>query len=240
MRKSTSLVGVLGSLVGLGVLILPTTSFAATRITTQTNTVSLGIESYLALEQTAGVQGEGVTYDRTTHTYSATLEPGSTPKTSFGTSTFHVICNYINETSDSCHRGWKVTAKSGTDAPIGSTRYATMTAASNNNPAVIYSKSGTLSSTESNWQMSVAGVAKSGTTSPSPAVGYSSLTAIPPLNDSATVVSGNTFQTINTVPNTYIGDQEFTVTYGVSAGPATPADTYTGTITYTLSINTAP
>ncbi|MBQ1528453.1 hypothetical protein IIZ77_02275 [Candidatus Saccharibacteria bacterium] len=53
------------------------------------------------------------------------------------------------------------------------------------------------------------------------------------------VATGNTF-THNTAGNvttySYNGYQEFDVTYGFSAGHAT-ADTYTGTITYTLAIN---
>ena len=254
MRISTKLVAILGSLVGLSAAVLPSSSFASTSVVSHTNAVTLDVNNVLALALVSGVAGDNdVTYSN--GTYSATLDAGST-KSSFGTSTFRVTCNYIGSGSNSCSTyGWKVNAASNNKAQIGGVDYATMEPTNpSTNPAKIYTKSGTLSSSESNWQMRVAGSAKSvtingnsySTTPPTYAPGYNVLNLVPPgsIDDGevvggATVVSGNTFQTINSVANTYIGDQEFTVTYGVSTGGATPADTYTGTITYTLSLNAA-
>ena len=244
MRKSTVLVGVLGVLVGLGVLVLPATSFASTMVTTQTNTVTLGIDDILALTLVNGVGGTDVTYSN--GTYTGTLDAGSV-KASFGTSTFRVTCNYIGSGSNSCSTyGWKVQAASGNEGTVNGVKYATMEPAdATANPAKIYSKAASLSASESNWMMSTTGVAKNimingdsyPTTAPAAQNSFGSLKNVPPKTTPATVISGNTFQTINSVANTFIGDQEFTATYGVSAGASTPADTYTGTITYTLSIN---
>ena len=243
MRKSTKLVLVLGVLVGLSAAVLPSSSFASTTVTTQTNNVSLTLDKVLALTVVGGTSpSSNATYNNGTGTYTGTLDAAATDAR-FGETTFRVTCNYLTgaDANDACPNGWTATAEAANKATISGTDYATMEPSNNSNPAKIYSKETTLSSSHATWLMKVAGVSNAlnrGTTA-TYATNYNNLYLVPAKDHPTAVATGNTFQTVNSVGNTYVGEQDFKVTYGISTGGATPADTYTGEITYTLSINPA-
>ena len=243
MRKSTKLVLALGSLVGLSAAILPSATFASTTVTTVGNTVTLALDGILALTVVDMTSpSSNASANMGTGTYTGTLDYASTDS-QFDQTTFRVTCNYLTgaNANDACSNGWTVTAEAANKATISGTDYATMEPSNNSNPAKIYSKETTLSSSHATWLMKVAGVSNAlnrGTTA-TYATNYNNLYLVPAKEHPTAVATGNTFQTVNSVGNTYVGEQDFKVTYGISTGGATPADTYTGEITYTLSINPA-
>ncbi|MBQ8996435.1 hypothetical protein IJ095_00170 [Candidatus Saccharibacteria bacterium] len=204
----------------------------------------------------------GLNYDSTNNVYSGTFNVMDSTE-NFGTTTYEVLCNYRSATYSSniyydsddngtydtvweddgtpvspanadCSAGWYVTADSTYDNGNG---VAVMQQTlpqyyiSSTTPA-----GGTMASDTANWAMKVAGVSKtvSGSTyAPAYASGYNTFHAVPA--SAATVVSGNTFRTVSSVANTYIGTESFAVTYGFNAGMAV-AGTYTGEVVYTLYI----
>ncbi len=253
MLKSSRLVLITGSLIGLAVTMLPQTSRAVTIVQDEAN-VSATIDGILSLTATAHntVGTADSTYTSSNNTYSATFNAASY-STNFANTTYQVTCNYLSSstiedvsgnTPSSCTNGWRVTA---TASDYNATSHeAQMVPANGSNAARIKSiKANALDGTNSNWLIKVTGTTRDGVT-PTPytngsTINFANFEAIPlSTADNKSVVTGNTFNCSGS-PTVceYNGYQEFVVTYGFSAGAATPADTYTGTITYTLSVNAA-
>lgn len=247
MVKSSRLVLGFGILLGLSAAILPHCSFAATRITSSTENVTATINGYIAFSATDHKENTGVTvYDEQTNTYSGTFSLMDST-TNFGTTTYEVICNYLSDPnsdpnerlSGNCSNGWTVSAESSTATDNAATMvpsdqsitYRIKSTSPSTNP---------LNGTKANWLMKVIGVSKTVDTSTftpsSTSYGYDDFNIIPAKNNSATVVTGNTFRTINS-STTYIGSESFRVQYGFTAGMDAVAGTYTGTVTYTLHLN---
>ena len=261
MLKSSRLVAITGCLLGLSVTLLPLGTHAVT-ITQEEVNVSATINGYLSLVAVSHTDTTGIsTYDDQTNTYSGTFNVGDHTD-AFGTTRYQVSCNFLTHdvtdehdnttTVRGCENGWNVTAEA--DNYNATTDEAEMIPSLGTNAYRIKSiKANGLTGANSNWLMKVAGVTRTfngNTTTPTPQsytdtthniarnYGDANFEAIPYYNASrADIVHGNTFTGSGT-PTTYSynGYQEFDVTYGFSAGHAT-ADTYTGTITYTLSIN---
>lgn len=249
MLKSTRLVLISGTLLGLSVAFLPQVSRATTFVQS-VDTVSATIDGYLAFDAVSHTPTTGVsTYAN--NAYTGTFQAGGHTE-AFGTTKYRVTCNFLSDNdftatigTNTCQHGWSVTAVASTND--GS--YATMTPANNQNAYRIKSdKSKGLSGSDSNWLMKVTGISREfngNTTSPSAYrsgnINYGVFESIP-FNSvtEQTVVTGNTF-TYDDQEDTYSynGYQEFNVTYGFAAGMAT-ADTYTGEITYTLHLNPNP
>lgn len=270
MLKSSKLVLALALLLGGSCAVLPSRSFAATRIESVDAQVSATVTGYIAFSATAHTPGSSTTYDSTNNKYVGTFRPGDNTS-NFGTTTFQVYCNYRTtaygvstpdyEDSDSdgdtdelitttayngtdCGNGWSVSAAS-TTAASGA---ATMVGA-NHGYAIKSTPLATnpLTGATSNWVMQVAGVSKtvSGSTfAPAPANytsgsgNYGSLSPVPAYGDAKTVITGATFRNISSTM-TYIGPEEFTATYGFVAGLDAIADTYNGSVVYTLHVNAA-
>ena len=250
MIKSARLVAVSGLLLFGSVALLPCLSFAATTIVQTTENVSATVNGYLALSATAHVPdtSTGVTYDSTTNTYIGTFSlMGSTDR--FGITTYEVTCNYMSDPasvySGDCSNGWTVSAEaSNNDTASGA---AAMVPSDVSNTYRIKSTSpavNPLSGTTANWLMKITGVGKtvggSTFTPNSSTYSYNNFNVIPPKNNSATVVEGNTFRTVSGVNNTYIGTESFQAQYGFTAGMDAVAGTYTGTVTYTLHVKPTP
>ena len=250
MLKSSRLVAIIGILLGLSVTLLPLGSHATTATQT-TVAVSATIDGYLAFTATAHAAGTDVSYED--NKYSATMGSNSYNAT-FGTTTYEVVCNYLSstdyedengDTPSSCSNGWKVTAV----ASNYSGTYATMEPTNASNGFKIQSnKANGLTGTAANWLMKVDPISKTidgNNYAPSAytatGIDFSDWESIPYTNSSNKVVAtGNTFDYDDAEDvYTYLGEQEFKVIYGVSTGSTTPADTYTGTITYTLTVNAA-
>lgn len=253
MLKSSRLVAITGCLLGLSVTLLPLGTHAVT-ITQSVDTVSATIDGYisfLAVDHTATTGTS--TYDSTNNKYVGTFNVGDHTE-AFGTTRYQVSCNFLSDgdfNPNTCQYGWKVTA---TSTYYNATTYeAEMRGNLQANSYTIKSiKDNGLTGTNSNWLMKVTGVSRTfngNTTAPSGASYTDSINniarnynnqfeAIPYSNATdKRVAEGNTFTyNSNTSTYSYNGYQEFDVTYGFSAGHAT-ADTYTGIITYTLSIN---
>ena len=258
MLKSSKLVLGLGVLLGLSVAVLPTRSFAAVTVKQSTPSVTAtiaGLIGFSAINHTP--KTNVTTYNSTTNTYSGTFNIMDHTD-EFGITTYEVMCNYRSGTpydyydenfpdnpvsmsyyaNTDCANGWEVKAISSTKS---ANNYATMVGATTS--AVIESTSPTsnpLTGSTPNWVMKVNGISKtvgSQTFSTSAASTFGSFSAIPAVTATA-VAEGNTFRTVNSVANTYIGVETFEVQYGFNAGFST-ADTYTGTITYTLHVKAA-
>ncbi len=252
MLKSSRLVAITGCLLGLSVTLLPLGTHAVT-ITQSVDTVSATIDGYisfLAVDHTATAGTS--TYDSTNNKYVGTFNVGDHTE-AFGTTRYQVSCNFLADndfTPNTCQHGWNVTA---TSTYYNATTYeAEMRPTLAANSYTIKSiKSNGLTGANSNWLMKVAGVSRTfngNTTAPAGANYTDSINniarnynnqfeAIPYSNATdKRVATGNTFTDNGDSTYSYNGYQEFDVTYGFSAGHAT-ADTYTGIITYTLSIN---
>lgn len=265
MLKSSKIVLCLGLLLGGSVAVLPTKTRATRVIDTAGAEVSLTLARVLALEMIGdGVPGTSVggaatTWNSTDNSYSASFNVSdhSDATHPFGTTHYNVICNYLaaaapaSETSeeraarlaDDCSHGWQVSVS----PAAASGGYAAMTPENGSNAARIKSNSANgLSGSKSNWLLKIAGVAKttdaSGATvasyAPTPETAFNNQFGTIPAT-SGTVVTGNTFASAGAGTFNYLGDQQFDAIYGVSAGYDVPADTYTGTLTYTLSIRAA-
>lgn len=254
MLKSTRLVLTFGTLLGLSVAFLPQASRAVT-VTQSVDRVSATIDGYLAFDAISHTPTTNVsTYNNQTNTYAGTFNVGDHTN-AFGTTRYRVTCNYLADndfTTNTCQYGWKVTATS--TYYNATTHEAEMRGANGANAYTIKSiKASALDGTNSNWLMKITGDTRTymdgsadhpagatyAATANTPARDYTGFEAVPYDNgDSKVVVTGNTFTPSTSTPTTYTykGYQEFDVTYGFSAGHAT-ADTYTGIITYTLSIN---
>ena len=262
MLKSSKIVLCLGLVIGGAVTVLPTQTRATRTVDEAEAEVSLTLSRVLALEMIGdGVPGTSTggaatTWSSVDNSYSASFEASdhSDATHPFGTTHYNVICNYLaaaapaSETSeeratrlaDDCSHGWQVSV-----APsAASGGYAAMTPANGSNAARIKSNSTNgLSGTKANWLLKIAGVAKTtdaaGNTvasySPTPESAFSNQFGTIPAS-SGVVVTGNTFASSGGSSYTYLGDQQFDAIYGVSAGFDVPADTYTGILTYTLSI----
>ncbi|MBR3204194.1 hypothetical protein IKF81_00740 [Candidatus Saccharibacteria bacterium] len=248
MTKSARLVIILGVLLGGSVSILPNqTSNATTSITSVTDNVEATVNGYLAFTAINHTPGTGTTYTDATNTYSATYSLMDSTE-NFGVTTYQVTCNYISDPnpdvserlSGNCSNGWEVNAES----VSASDGYAAMVPSDNTNPFRIKSTSpatNPLSGTTANWVMKINGVSKTvgtQTFSSSAATGYNVFHLIPATNNSQKVAEGNTFRTVNSVANTYIGTETFEAQYGFTAGMDAVADSYTGSVTYTLHIKT--
>lgn len=254
MLKSSRLVAITGCLLGLSVTLLPLGTHAVT-ITQQEVNVSATIDGYISFLAVAHTPTTDVsTYDDTTNTYAGTFNVGDHTE-AFGTTRYQVSCNFLADndfTPNICQNGWTVTAAA---ASYAATNEAQMVPANNANSYRIKSITANgLTGAESNWLMKVAGVTRTfnGNTSAPAGASYTDsvnninrnynnhFEAIPYSNaTNKAVATGNTFTPSSSQGATtysYNGYQEFDVTYGFSAGHAT-ADTYTGVITYTLSIN---
>ncbi|MBQ6130554.1 hypothetical protein IJI72_02620 [Candidatus Saccharibacteria bacterium] len=267
MLKSSKIVLCLGVLLGGSVAVLPTKVRATRAVDAAQVEVSLTLPRLLALEMIGdGVPGTSTggaatTWNSTTNAYSASFNVSdhSDATHPFGTTHYNVTCNYLaaatptsgSETAaeqaarlaDDCSHGWLVSV-----APAAASGgYAAMTPSNNSNAARIKSNSSNgLSGASSNWLLKIAGVAKttdaSGATvasySPTPETAFNNQFGTIPAS-SGVVVTGNTFSDNGDDTYTYLGDQQFDAIYGVSAGTDVPADTYTGTLTYTLAIRAA-
>ncbi|MBQ7802748.1 hypothetical protein IJ380_02725 [Candidatus Saccharibacteria bacterium] len=281
MLKSTKLVLSLGILLGGSVAVLPTRSFAATSITSETVNVSATVNGYLAFTEISHTPGTGyskIIENQVEKGYSGTFNPMDSTN-NFGTTVYEVTCNYNStktpyvlddndydndgNTSErilagaqsdgdegflyssyvntNCANGWVVKAKSTKDDGA----YATMEPANTTlNPYKIKStnpSTNPLDGTSANWLMKVAGVSNSKEIgSPASAatsyVSYADFNIIPAVTEQS-VATGNPFQTVSSVANTYVGAQRFSVTYGFTAGMDAVADTYTGEIVYTLHVS---
>lgn len=256
MLKSTRLVLTFGTLLGLSVAFLPQTSRAVT-VTQSVDRVSAIIDGYLAFDAISHTPTTNVsTYNDQTNTYVGTFNIGDHTN-AFGTTKYRVTCNYLTDndfTPNTCQYGWKVTATS--TYYNATTHEAEMRGDNGANAYTIKSiEANGLTGANSNWLMKITGDSRtymdSSTIHPAGAQytdstnniarDYRDFEAIPYSNSSSkVVVTGNTFTAVAGTPTTYTykGFQEFDVTYGFSAGMAV-ADTYTGEITYTLSINAA-
>lgn len=252
MLKSTRLVLIFGTLLGLSVAFLPQASRATTFVQS-IDRVSATIDGYLAFDAISHTPTDG-TSTYTNNAYTGTFNVGDHTN-AFGTTKYRVTCNYLADndfTPNTCQYGWKVTAES--TYYNASTDEAEMRGG---NPANAYTiksiKASGLTGANSNWLMKITGDSRTymngsnehpagavhDATSHTPARNYTDFEAVPYDNgDSKVVVNGNTFTAVSgaTTTYTYKGYQEFDVTYGFSAGHAT-ADIYTGIITYTLAIN---
>lgn len=253
MLKSSRLVLITGSLIGLAVTMLPQTSRAVTIVQDEVN-VSATIDGILSLTATAHntVGTADSTYTSSNNTYSATFNAAGY-STNFANTTYQVTCNYLSSATiedvsgnapSSCTNGWRVTATAGDYNATTHEAQMTPPAGSSNAARIKSIKANGLDGTSSNWLIKVTGTTRGGVT-PTPytsgSVNFADFEAIPlSTTDNKSVVTGNTFSCSGS-PTVceYNGYQEFVVTYGFSAGAATPADTYTGTITYTLSVNAA-
>ncbi len=127
---------------------------------------------------------------------------------SFGTTVLGAICNSTN--------GWKLQAVSSTK---NSSNQATMVGASTN--LTINSASTTLDGSASTWTMVVSSADENVTV----ASGFSSAHVVP--SSTTTIATG-----------AYGDRRNVSVTYGIGIASTQAADTYTGSITYTLSPNT--
>ena len=256
MLKSSRLVAITGCLLGLSVALLPLGSHAVT-IIRSTDTVSAIIDGYVSFAAVSHTPTTDVsTYDSTNNKYVGTFDVGGHTE-AFGTTRYQVSCNFLADndfTPNTCQHGWTVTATS--TYYDATTDEAEMRGAIQANAYTIKSITANgLTGANSNWLMKVTGVSRTyngNTTAPSGAAytdtAHNNLVrnyddhfeAIPYNNASSSAVAeGNTFTCSgNPVSCSYNGTQDFDVTYGFSAGFAT-ADTYTGIITYTLSINAA-
>lgn len=266
MLKSSRLVAITGCLLGLSVTLLPLGTHAVT-ITQDEVNVSATIDGYLSFlavghtDHTTDASYTS-TYDSGTNTYSGTFNVGDHTDT-FGTTRYQVSCNFLADNDfnpNTCHHGWTVSATVTNDNDASknydaSSHAAIMIPANPSNSYRIQSITANgLTGANSNWLLKVNGVSRTyngHTTAPAGAQYTDSVNGISrdynnsfealPYGNATNkrVATGNTF-TPDTVGNvttySYNGYQEFDVTYGFSAGHAT-ADTYTGTITYTLAIN---
>jgi len=254
MLKSTRLVLTFGTLLGLSVAFLPQASRAVT-VAQSVDRVSATIDGYLAFDAISHNWTEGVsTYDNVNNKYVGTFNVGDHTD-AFGITTYRVTCNYLSDndfTPNTCQYGWNVTATS--TYYNATTHEAEMRGDNQANAYTIKSiKANGHDGSNSNWLMKITGdtrtymdgslVHPTGATytdtQNSIARDYTDFEAVPYSNSSSKVVAtGNTFTSVAGTPTTYTykGYQEFNVTYAFSAGHAT-ADTYTGEITYTLSIN---
>ncbi len=252
MLKSTRLVLIFGTLLGLSVAFLPQASRATTFVQS-IDRVSATIDGYLAFDAISHTPTDG-TSTYTNNAYTGTFNVGDHTN-AFGTTKYRVTCNYLADndfTPNTCQYGWNVTATS--TYYNASTNEAEMRGGNQANAYTIKSITANgLTGANSNWLMKVTGDSRTymdgSTVHPvgaqytdsvnSIARDYRDFEAIPYYNSSSkVVVNGNTFTAVSgaTTTYTYKGYQEFDVTYGFSAGHAT-ADTYTGIITYTLAIN---
>ena len=248
MLKSTRLVLISGTLLGLSVAFLPQVSRATTFVQS-VDTVSATIDGYLAFDAISHTATTGVsTYAN--NAYIGTFQPGGHTE-AFGVTKYRVTCNFLSDNdftatigTNTCQYGWSVTAEATND----DNSYATMVPEGQTNAYRIKSdKSKGLTGSDANWLMKVTGIERTfngNTTAPSPytystTIDFGNFESIPfDTSTNKTVVTGYTFTPVSGTPTTYSynGYQEFEVTYGFSAGMAT-ADTYTGEITYTLHIN---
>ena len=257
MLKSSRLVAITGCLLGLSVTLLPLGTHAVT-ITQQEVNVSATIDGYLSFVAVSHTPTTNVSsYDEADNKYYGTFNVGDHTE-AFGTSRYQVSCNFLSDndfTPNTCQYGWNVTATS--TYYNATTHEAEMRGGNQANAYTIKSnKANGLTGANSNWLIKITGdtrTSQDGSTvhpvgaeytdsDNNIARDYTDFEAIPYGNaTNKTVVTGNTFTPVtngNTTTYTYKGYQEFDVTYGFSAGHAT-ADTYTGTITYTLSVNAA-
>lgn len=253
MLKSSRLVAITGCLLGLSVTLLPLGTHAVTITQTEAD-VSATIDGYVSFVAVSHTPNTGTsTYDSTNNKYEGTFNVGDHTN-NFGTTRYQVSCNFLSDsdfTPNTCQHGWTVTATS--TYYNATTHEAEMRGNIQANSYTIKSITANgLTGANSNWLMKVSGVSRTfngNTTAPAGANYTDSINsiarnyndnfeAIPYSNASSNAVAtGNTFTCSgNPVTCSYNGYQEFDVTYGFSAGHAT-ADTYTGIITYTLSIN---
>jgi len=265
MLKSSRLVAITGCLLGLSVTLLPLGTHAVT-ITQQEVNVSATIDGYLSFTAVSHTPTTNVSsYSKADNKYYGTFNVGDHTE-AFGTSRYQVSCNFLSDndfTPNTCQHGWKVSAtvtnseNDPTKNYDATTHEAIMVPGNPQNAYTIKSnKTNGLTGANSNWLIKITGDTRTyqdgSTVHPAGAEytdsdnniarDYTDFEAIPYGNaTNKTVVTGNTFTPVtngNTTTYTYKGYQEFDVTYGFSAGHAT-ADTYTGTITYTLSVNAA-
>ncbi len=280
MLKSTKLVSGLGLLLGVAVLSLPTSSFAAVTIAStpvQVSATVAGVVGFSATDHTFETgTSYGLNYDDNNHQYVGTFRPGDTTN-NFGTTTYQVLCNYrtasytgqvyddpdgdgvynhpatgtvngvantpITGANSDCSQGWHVSATTPAAYVVnGAAVMKTNTTPAYTIPSATPSDASTIAGSTANWAMKVTGVSKtigSDTYAPTPTpasaqdTSYAAFHAVP--TSATTVVSGNTFRSMNSVANSYFGTESFQVTYGFNAGMAV-AGTYTGQVEYTLYI----
>ncbi|MBR2586935.1 hypothetical protein IKE71_00995 [Candidatus Saccharibacteria bacterium] len=240
--KSSRLVAINGILLGLAATLLPLGTHATT-IAQETVDVSVTINGVLALAATNNVAGTSSSYDETNNIYSGSIY-ARTAADDFGTTTYEVTCNYLTYTESGttypgCENGWKVTAESDTN----NNSYATMVGGASNAHKILSNKANGHDGSNSNWLMKIVPVSNGGgalAAYTATGINYADFETIPiSTSTNKTVVTGNTFTGPVNGAYTYIGTQSFNAVYSVSAGSSTPADTYTGSITYTLSVNAA-
>ncbi|MBQ3261103.1 hypothetical protein IJH29_00355 [Candidatus Saccharibacteria bacterium] len=250
MLKSSRLVAVLGCLLGISVVVLPTKTFAVVELLQVQDTVSVTVNGFLSLtvlEDQREVDTGVTTWDSTNNRYTGTFTLMDKTE-NFGTTAFRVYCNYISDPNpdasvrytDDCSNGWRVTAESGTS----SNGYATMEDSVHS--LKIYSNSTNLNGSSATWLMKVIPVSRtlgtefgSNTITSSAGTGYSNFNVVPVANSNVTVAEGNTFNSFNGINNgnpVYTGYEDFKVRYGFTAGMDAAAGTYTGTVTYTLHV----
>ena len=148
---------------------------------------------------------------------------------------------YSSYVNTNCANGWIVKAQASTYDQT--TNAATMEPENpSTNSFKIKSTTAALSGTSANWKLKTAAVSGTQNATVAPYVNnsesknYADFDVVPG-STAAPVVTGNTFTGTNNA--TYLGPQQFTVTYGFTAGMDAVADTYTGEITYTLYVNAA-
>lgn len=194
------------------------------------STENIGTTTYTVLCNYRSAVYTGAVYD------ASTFNP-STGAISQATGTVNGVANTpFTGVNTDCSNGWYVSATpTYTDDSLASLRTA-----SSGDYYAIKSTSGTIGSLAANWAMKVTALDNSavpyadGGAKPSPTSGYTTLHAVP--NAETNVISGNTFQNVSSVANTYVGTQSFSVAYGFAAGAAA-AGTYSGGVTYTLYLN---
>lgn len=265
MLKSTKVVLSLGLALGASVAVLPTRSFAAMTIVTADAQVEATVAGVVGFSATSHTTGSETTYSNNIYSgtfrpheytdnfgtttyevlcnYRSANYSGKIYYDSDRNGTFDAVWRNngvdVTPANADCSQGWRVQAKAASGYVSGGNAVLT----TSGSPAYTIPSTAPTStasyatSSSANWGMKIAGVGKtvSGATfTPSPASGFNVFHLVPG-STAADVVSGNTFQTVSGVANTYIGTESFQVTYGFNAGMAV-AGTYTGQVEYTLYI----
>lgn len=215
MAKMTKLTAGFGIFLGFCASVLPLSSHATSDIVVYDTAVSVEIEDYLQLTvvSSTGNSDIGVSYDDSTHTYSGTMANGSSVA-DFGTTVFSAATNNIN--------GWTLAVSSSTK---DSSNYATLIGA--NTGLAISSHTAALNTAQSSWNINVTPYAdaSAGIVNPTIASGFTSGAHIVP--SASTAIASGAVGIVGGI----------SVKYGVGISSTQAADTYSGAVEYTLSIN---
>lgn len=206
--------------------------------------LELGISPFIGIDVTNNAPGTDVSYVE--GVYSKTMSAGEF-LSNFGTTSMDIYCNVVEYNSTTAVKpncrdnGWSLVAESTYSATEGGSTYAAMR--SSTGTANILSTTPTIDGTSSTWAMQVIPaprdiVDSENTTiatgiAPVAVNNFGSMHIVP--STSTEILTGNTFPVIGGTPH-FIGFLSTNVRYGISVSSQTASGTYTGIITYTVSL----